>query len=46
LIGEEELHEILSQSVLPEACRKLVAIARERGGPDNITLQILQIDQA
>ena len=38
--------EILKQATLfapGEACRALVILARERGGPDNITVQILAI---
>ena len=37
--------EILKQATLfapGEACRALVILARERGGPDNISLQVLR----
>jgi serine/threonine protein phosphatase PrpC len=35
-------HELASQSPGP-ACRSLVNLAKQRGGPDNITLQVLRI---
>jgi PPM family protein phosphatase len=43
LVSEAEIHAALGGKDLAEACRKLVALAKQRGGPDNITLQILRI---
>ncbi len=40
--GEIE-HALASQSP-DSACRSLVQLAKDRGGPDNITLQVLRID--
>jgi protein phosphatase len=44
LISEEELHDTLSDQSVSDACGTLVSLARDRGGPDNITLQVLHID--
>jgi PPM family protein phosphatase len=46
LVSEEEMLEVSSQSAPREACRKLVDMAKERGGYDNITIQIVRIDGA
>jgi len=45
LINEQELQSALS-SDLNQSCRKLVAMAKERGGPDNITVQIARVTAA
>src|SRR5215831_11841263 len=42
LIREEELRTIVSAHDPEEACRDLIELARKRGGPDNITLQVLR----
>jgi len=42
LVGETELLEIVRSHPPAVACSDLVKLARERGGPDNITLQILR----
>jgi protein phosphatase len=47
LWGQMEFDEIgraLSSQSPDAACRGLVKLAKDRGGPDNITLQILRID--
>ena len=47
LWGQMETGEIkhaLDSHPPDEACRALVHLAKERGGPDNITLQVLRID--
>jgi PPM family protein phosphatase len=44
-IAEDELLHIVGTRSAPEACRDLVAIAKQRGGPDNITVQILRLSQ-
>ncbi len=43
LVSETELHDVVTRKSPQEACRDLVAMAKERGGPDNITLQILRV---
>ena len=43
LLRDEELMEILSRYPPTEASQQLVQMAKSRGGPDNITLQILRI---
>jgi serine/threonine protein phosphatase PrpC len=43
LIHEPEILEIVSSRPAPAACEELVKAARSRGGPDNITVQILRI---
>jgi PPM family protein phosphatase len=43
LVGDTEIGTIVSQQSPTAACRALVDLARERGGPDNITVQILRI---
>lgn len=43
LIPEPQLLEIVTKNPAPEACAELVNAARGRGGPDNITVQILRI---
>ncbi len=42
LVSEEEIQSALSGG-LEQACRKLIALAKERGGPDNITVQIARV---
>lgn len=39
-----EMQRILSSFAPSEACRALVQLAKDRGGPDNITLQVSRID--
>jgi PPM family protein phosphatase len=43
LASDEEIALIATQESATEACRELVDVARERGGPDNITVQLLRI---
>jgi serine/threonine protein phosphatase PrpC len=42
-ITDDELLSIVRGSTATEACRELVRLAKARGGPDNITVQILRI---
>jgi len=42
LVGERELLEIVRTQAPPVACSDLIKLARDRGGPDNITLQVLR----
>ncbi|MGA8102884.1 MAG: Stp1/IreP family PP2C-type Ser/Thr phosphatase [Candidatus Acidiferrales bacterium] len=44
LATDHEMAAIASQNKPPEACRRLVDLAKSRGGFDNITLQIVRID--
>ncbi len=45
LVSAEELALTTAHQSLSEACRELVARAKVRGGPDNITVQLLAIGQ-
>jgi len=45
LVSDEEMLSVASTAAPSEACRKLVEMAKQRGGPDNITLQILKITE-
>jgi protein phosphatase len=39
VVGDQEISEILGRMKSPElACRSLVDLALERGGPDNVTV--------
>jgi len=42
LISEKEIQSALSTD-LNQSCGKLIAMAKERGGPDNITVQIARV---
>ncbi|HSS95387.1 MAG TPA: protein phosphatase 2C domain-containing protein, partial [Terriglobales bacterium] len=42
LISEKELQSALSPD-LNQSCQKLIELAKERGGPDNITVQIARV---
>lgn len=41
--SDSEIQQVLSAKPPMDACRTLVALAKERGGPDNITVQIARI---
>jgi protein phosphatase len=43
LVHELEILEIVAGRPASAACAELVKLARERGGPDNITVQILRV---
>jgi PPM family protein phosphatase len=43
LVQEPEILQVVTQHDASTACAELVKMARERGGPDNITLQILRL---
>jgi PPM family protein phosphatase len=43
LVTESEILEVVTQHNAAAACAELVKMARGRGGPDNITLQILRL---
>jgi PPM family protein phosphatase len=42
-VREEEIQEALAMRPPADSCRFLCNLAKERGGPDNITLQILRV---
>lgn len=42
-MDEREIAQAMGSQSPAAACRTLVSLARERGGPDNITLQVLRI---
>lgn len=44
--SDEELLDVASKDSPREACRKLVNLAKDRGGSDNITIQIVRIEAA
>jgi PPM family protein phosphatase len=43
LVSDQEMHQIALNNPPTEACRELVRMANERGGFDNITVQILKV---
>jgi PPM family protein phosphatase len=44
IVHDEELRTAIDGHTPKESCRQLVQMALARGGPDNITLQVLRID--
>jgi PPM family protein phosphatase len=44
LLTESELQATVAAASPSDACKALVEMAKERGGPDNITVQILRLD--
>ncbi len=44
LLSDQELLEPLQSLAPTDACKELVRRAKERGAPDNITLQVLKMD--
>ncbi len=44
LVPDEEILEILREATPQAACRRLVELARRRGGPDNITVVVGQVE--
>jgi PPM family protein phosphatase len=43
VVTEPELEKAVSRNAPAECCAALVKLARQRGGPDNITLQVLHV---
>jgi PPM family protein phosphatase len=43
LVSDQELGRVVQSNSPADACRRLVRMALERGGPDNITLMILRV---
>jgi serine/threonine protein phosphatase PrpC len=44
VVVNDEIAEIASGPDLEDACRRLVALANERGGPDNITVVLARLE--
>jgi len=42
-VNEHEVGQAVTENSPGEACRLLVKTAKDRGGPDNITVQVLRI---
>lgn len=43
-VTEREVYEIVSKSTPEEACQRLIELAEKRGGDDNLTVQVIQIE--
>jgi PPM family protein phosphatase len=43
LVNDHELHEAVTMGAPALACAELVKLAKQRGGPDNITVQVMRI---
>ena len=43
LVSGPEIARATTETSMTDACRELVALAKERGGPDNITVQLLRV---
>ena len=45
VVSDEEILHAVSMHLPEKACRRLVDLARERGGPDNITVQVARVSR-
>lgn len=43
MVAPEEILDIVAANAPLDSCKKLVALARERGGPDNITVEVAKL---
>jgi protein phosphatase len=43
IVAAHEIRHLVRARPAPQACERLVALANDRGGPDNITLQVIQV---
>jgi protein phosphatase len=43
LVSDNEIHGALAAGTLYRACQALIQIAKDRGGPDNITVQMVRM---
>jgi serine/threonine protein phosphatase PrpC len=43
LVTDQEMGEVVDSQPLTDACRQLIELAKDRGGPDNITVQLLRV---
>lgn len=46
VVSEEEIANAVQENSVAESCSALVKLALERGGPDNITVQVLRVTMA
>lgn len=46
LVNDKDLLQVVTTHAPSDACHTLVLMAKERGAPDNVTLQILKIEQS
>jgi protein phosphatase len=46
MVRSDEILEVVLHHPPEQACRRLVDLARERGGPDNITVQVARLHRA
>ena len=44
VVSDAEIADMVSSEAPEEACRRLIALANERGGPDNITVAIAHLE--
>ena len=44
LVNDDEIRDVAAKQKPEAACHALIEMAKERGGPDNITVQILRLD--
>jgi protein phosphatase len=44
LLSEAEIQKVVNAKKPDAACRELIKMARDRGGPDNITVQVARVD--
>jgi len=42
-VRDPEIRDAVEKGTTEKACRELIKLARERGGPDNITVEILRL---
>jgi PPM family protein phosphatase len=42
-LSEKELEEAVTERKLDKACQAMIKVAKQRGGPDNITVQVLRV---
>ena len=43
LLTENEIQAVVAEREPTEACRALIKMTKDRGGPDNITVEILKL---
>ncbi len=43
LLSEHEIHTVVAECEPSDACRALIQMTKDRGGPDNITVEILRL---
>lgn len=43
-VDKEEILEIVNQNNIKESCERLIDLANERGGKDNVTVQIVKVE--